>query len=466
MAMWSANTGYHADLFRMFTGALCTIVIVLTLQMCIGIYQIATYSTFSSVEFVSAITGFAVFSKENWVNPLFGDRLLYSVSSILRRWILVFFVILLGAYLTKTAEELSRVVMIAWFFSAPIFLVITISLLRKITKYVYATQGQQRTAIFIGLGDASKELVKRFDHLKFLGVKPIGYFDDAIISKAESSHLLYLGRLSQSTNWINRHSADMVFISLELADRPEVIRLVNTLYDSVASVYFVPESSLFGLRDIQVSQVGEMPVLVAAETPFIGLSRLIKRLFDIFISSIALGILFPVMALIAVSIYTTSPGKVLFKQRRYGFAGKEFMVYKFRSMRENTTQDDIRQASRDDERITSVGRFLRRTSLDELPQLLNVLEGSMSIVGPRPHAVGHNELYRKQIKGYMLRHKVKPGITGWAQINGLRGKTDTVEKMKQRVEHDLYYINHWSVWFDLIIILKTFALVFRDKHAY
>ena len=172
------------------------------------------------------------------------------------------------------------------------------------------------------------------------------------------------------------------------------------------------------------------------------------------------------MLAIAVAVKWSSPGPVIFRQRRYGLYGEEIMVWKFRSMWTLDDGSDVVQARRDDERVTPVGRFLRRTSLDELPQFVNVLQGSMSIVGPRPHAVAHNEQYRKLIKGYMLRHKVKPGITGWAQVNGLRGETATLDRMEARIQYDLDYLRNWSVWLDLWIILKTVRVILTRENAF
>jgi putative colanic acid biosynthesis UDP-glucose lipid carrier transferase len=212
--------------------------------------------------------------------------------------------------------------------------------------------------------------------------------------------------------------------------------------------------------------VGGMPVIAIRETPFMGLNSMIKRASDVVFGSIILVLLAPLMLSIAAAVKWTSPGPVIFRQRRYGLYGEEIMVYKFRSM---WTLDDgarIEQARRDDARVTPVGRFLRRTSLDELPQFVNVLQGSMSIVGPRPHAVAHNEEYRKLIKGYMLRHKVKPGITGWAQVNGLRGETATLDKMEARIQYDLDYLRNWSVWLDLWIILKTVRVILTRENAF
>jgi len=176
--------------------------------------------------------------------------------------------------------------------------------------------------------------------------------------------------------------------------------------------------------------------------------------------------IWPVLLILAIGVKLSSPCPIIFKQRRYGLDGQEILVYKFRSMRVCDDGDTIKQAGRSDPRITRFGSFIRRTSLDELPQFINVLQGRMSVVGPRPHAVAHNEQYRKLIKGYMLRHKVKPGITGWAQVNGLRGETETLDKMRARVQYDIDYMRNWSLGFDLMIIGKTLAVVWRDQNAY
>jgi putative colanic acid biosynthesis UDP-glucose lipid carrier transferase len=209
-----------------------------------------------------------------------------------------------------------------------------------------------------------------------------------------------------------------------------------------------------------------MPVIAICETPFMGLNSMIKRTSDIVLSSVILLLLAPLMLAIALAVKMSSPGPVIFRQRRYGLYGDEIIVYKFRSMKVMENDNNVVQARRGDERVTPIGGFLRRTSLDELPQFINVLQGRMSIVGPRPHAVAHNEQYRKLIKGYMLRHKVKPGITGWAQVNGLRGETATLDKMEARIQYDLDYLRNWSLWLDLWIVLKTVKVVLTRENAF
>jgi putative colanic acid biosynthesis UDP-glucose lipid carrier transferase len=209
-----------------------------------------------------------------------------------------------------------------------------------------------------------------------------------------------------------------------------------------------------------------MPVLGVCDSPFSGASGLVKRASDIVCALAILVLISPLLALLALCVKLSSPGPVLFKQRRYGLDGEDIVVYKFRSMTVTEDGEAIRQCVRDDRRLTRLGALMRRTSLDELPQFINVLQGRMSIVGPRPHAVAHNELYRKLIKGYMQRHKVRPGLTGWAQVNGLRGETPTLELMQARVEHDLYYLRNWSLGLDLYIMAKTVWVVLRGDNAY
>ena len=243
-------------------------------------------------------------------------------------------------------------------------------------------------------------------------------------------------------------------------------KAIAGLSDSTASVYIVPQLFLHNACDSGWVTLGNTPMITVNDHPFYGSYWLLKKMEDIILGSIIFILSLPVMICIAIGIKLSSKGPVLFKQRRYGLNGEVIQVLKFRTMR---TLDDgavVVQATKGDPRITKLGHFLRRTSLDELPQFWNVIQGSMSIVGPRPHAVAHNEEYRQLIEGYMLRHKVKPGITGWAQANGLRGETETLDKMKARVDFDLYYINHWSIWLDLKIILMTIMNGFTGKTAY
>jgi len=228
----------------------------------------------------------------------------------------------------------------------------------------------------------------------------------------------------------------------------------------------VPDMFVTDLIQGHAGSVCGMPVISVCETPFRGGNGFVKRASDIVLSLLILLLISPVLLVIALLVKLTSPGPIIFRQRRYGLDGKEILVYKFRSMTVTEDGARVQQATKNDQRITPLGAILRKTSLDELPQFINVLQGRMSIVGPRPHAVSHNEMYRKLIKGYMVRHKVKPGITGWAQVNGFRGETDTLDKMQGRIDYDLDYLRNWSLKLDLYIIFKTVRVVAGDRQAY
>jgi putative colanic acid biosynthesis UDP-glucose lipid carrier transferase len=294
-----------------------------------------------------------------------------------------------------------------------------------------------------------------------------GFFDDRTDDRHPPalSHPM-LGKMGDIASYVREHGIKMIFISQPISAQPRIRKLIDELQDTTASVYFLPDVYIFDLMQARFDNVGGMPVIAICETPFMGLNSMIKRASDVVVGSAILAILAPLMLVIALAVKLSSPGPVIFKQRRYGLYGEKIIVYKFRSMTVAEDGDKVVQATRNDQRVTPIGGFLRRTSLDELPQFINVLQGRMSIVGPRPHAVAHNEQYRKLIKGYMLRHKVKPGITGWAQVNGMRGETATLDKMEARIQYDLDYLRNWSLWLDLWIILKTVKVVLTRENAF
>jgi putative colanic acid biosysnthesis UDP-glucose lipid carrier transferase len=261
-----------------------------------------------------------------------------------------------------------------------------------------------------------------------------------------------------------QRAIDVIFIALPIRHLKRVIDLLEELRDTTASIYYVPDIFVFDLIQARSGELHGIPVVAMCETPFYGYRGVTKRLTDVLLS---LSILLLTSPLVALLVRLSSPGPVIFRQRRYGLDGREIIVYKFRTMTVTEDGSQIRQASKTDSRITRVGAVLRRLSLDELPQLINVLQGRMSLlVGPRPHAVAHNEQYRKLIKGYMVRHKVLPGITGLAQVNGCRGETTKLEDMEARVRYDLDYLRHWSPMLDLKILFQTFCKIFRDHQAY
>jgi len=399
--------------------------------------------------------------------PWHGGRPTPAGRKILFDWVIVIGILLFIGFATKLSEEFSRKVMMTWFVVTPLVLIGAHVFARSMVHRMVVSGSGGGSMVIVGANALGFRLAKKVADDPYFGVEVKGFFDDRSPVRLESGGgAPLLGTLDAMPQWVRDHSVSTIYITLPMVAQPRIMKMLDELGDTTASIYFVPDIFVFDLIQARFDELEGIPVIAICESPFSGFNSVLKRLTDIVCGAGALLLLWPIMAAIAVGIKFTSPGPVLFKQRRYGLDGAEIMVYKFRSM--NVLEDGgvIRQAKRGDNRITPFGSFLRRTSLDELPQFINVLQGTMSIVGPRPHAVAHNEQYRKLIKRYMIRHKVKPGITGWAQVNGYRGETETVEKMRSRVAYDLDYLRNWSVSLDFLIMLKTLTVVFKDQNAY
>ena len=390
------------------------------------------------------------------------------IREVFGNWLMLALILLFFGYASGYLDLYPRQVLIAWFVATPLALAAAHLAMRHYVPKVLASQGNQRTAIIAGMNATGIRLADQLRGDPFLGTRLVGFFDDRSRERLNTAgaNQTLLGRIDALGDFIKANRIDLIYITLPMASQPRILNLLDDLRDTTASIYFVPDIFVTDLIQGRMDQVNGMPVVAVCESPFTGVSGLVKRGSDIVLSLLILALIAPLLLAIAIGVKLSSPGPVLFRQRRYGLDGKEIVVYKFRSMTVCEDGDRIVQATRNDARITRFGAFLRRTSLDELPQFINALQGRMSIVGPRPHAVAHNELYRKLIKGYMVRHKVKPGITGWAQVNGYRGETETVEKMQKRIEFDLEYLRHWSLALDLWIIAKTVLVVLRDRHAY
>jgi len=400
------------------------------------------------------------------------SRLNDSFRRILRdiaiNWCLLASTLLFFAYASGQLELFPQNVLLTWFFAAPALMVAANEAARRLVPRILARQDYQRTAVVVGISEIGLRLARQFRDKRYLGTRVVGFFDDRgrqRLGDLSAGHNL-LGRLGDLAAFLKENRIDMIYITLPMASQPRILALLDDLRDTTASIYFAPDIFVTDLIQGRIDDVGGMPVVAVCDSPFSGANGLIKRGSDILLSLLILLLVAPLMLAIAIGVKMSSPGPILFRQRRYGVDGQDIVVYKFRSMTVCEDGDSIAQATKNDSRVTRFGAFLRRTSLDELPQFINVLQGRMSIVGPRPHAVAHNELYRKLIKGYMVRHKVKPGITGLAQVSGYRGETDTVDKMQKRIEYDLEYLRHWSLGLDLWIIMKTVLVVAGDRHAY
>jgi putative colanic acid biosynthesis UDP-glucose lipid carrier transferase len=383
-------------------------------------------------------------------------------------WIWTALLLIVIAVMTKTSTEFSRVTTTTWFLLAPTLLNIERMVLKTILAQLRSSGKNTRSVALVGNDAQANQLRETFEASPWMGMHYIGYFDDRAFERAteQSSDQKPLGNFDKLIEDAHRGKIDYVYITLPMNAESRIVKLVEALGDTTASVYLVPNFFIFDLMKAHMTEINGIPLLSLHETPFSGVDGWLKRFEDIVLGTFILLLITLPMLAIALGVKMTSPGPVIFRQRRYGLNGKIVEVWKFRSMNCSEDGETIRQASKCDGRITPFGAFLRRTSLDELPQFINVLQGAMSIVGPRPHAVVHNEQYRKLIRGYMLRHKVRPGITGLAQVNGWRGETDTLEKMQMRVKHDLDYIQNWSVLLDLKIIILTIFKGFSNPNAY
>lgn len=403
----------------------------------------------------------------------------------LEAWLGVVVSFTVTAYFIGFVDLHHREAMLLWFLLVPVNLIVWRLGVRHALRVARAHGINTRKVAIAGSGELAHRIREAIDESRWTGLRVIGIFDDDEQGKRRGENGQddqgIKGGLESLVAVARDGGVDVVYIALSREQEGSRIeKLVGKLSDSTVSVYLVqdrrsgdrrsganlPDLSLFNVLHCHWVSFDGIPAVSVYESPFLGLGGWIKRVEDVVISIAALMILAIPMVVIAVGVKLSSPGPALFKQRRYGLDGRKILVWKFRSMTVCEDGDEIRQARKTDPRVTPFGAFLRRTSLDELPQFINVLQGSMSIVGPRPHAVAHNEYYREIIGGYMLRHKVKPGITGWAQVNGWRGETDSVDKMRMRVDFDLAYIRNWSLWLDIRIILMTPIHGFIHKNAY
>ncbi|HEY5264519.1 MAG TPA: undecaprenyl-phosphate glucose phosphotransferase [Steroidobacteraceae bacterium] len=390
-----------------------------------------------------------------------------AVTDVIFRWLLLLAVLLAVGYVTKSLSGYPRRVFLTWSVVTPVALIVVTLIMQEIMRHFLLNAFDNRRAIFAGYNNSSLELARRLTSNPAMRLAVAGFFDDRSSERlGMESDAKLIGSLSDVANYVKQNGTDVIFIALPIRHVKRVMNLLDDLRDTTASIYYVPDIFVFDLIQARSGEIHGIPVVAMCETPFYGYRGVAKRLTDIGLSVVILLLLLPLLLLVAVLVKTTSPGPVIFKQRRYGLDGREIAVYKFRTMRVTEDGAHIRQASKRDSRITRVGGALRRSSMDELPQLINVLQGRMSLVGPRPHAVAHNEEYRKLIKGYMVRHKVLPGITGLAQVNGCRGETSQLKDMEARVNYDLEYLRRWSPMLDIKIILLTVVKVFRDDKAY
>ncbi|WP_428820445.1 undecaprenyl-phosphate glucose phosphotransferase [Microbulbifer sp. MCCC 1A16149] len=456
-----------AALYRLLDGLL----ILGTLIVSCNLLGVTVSKDWVIAGLVAAVSFAFVAESLNLYRSWRGDSYLHMFSITALSWIAVCVLLILVGYFTKTAESFSRLAAGTWFFTTLTLLSAWRYGFRLVLFYLRLQGFNSRTAVVIGTTDSGKRLAADINGEPQLGIRVSGFYrvpgaesDEQAWSQNDRERIL--GDLEQAVAAAKAGELDLVYIALPMREELRIAEILHAFADSTVTVHVATDLFVNNLLHARFYQVGSSSLLSVHDTPIEGINSWLKRLEDLVLSSVILLLISPLMLAVAAAVKLTSKGPVIFKQHRYGLDGRPIKVWKFRSMTVQDNGDNVVQAKKNDARITPVGAFLRRTSLDELPQFINVLQGRMSIVGPRPHAVAHNEQYRALVNGYMLRHKVKPGITGWAQVNGWRGETDTLEKMSRRVEHDLQYIRNWSIWLDIRIVWMTLFKGFVGSNAY
>jgi putative colanic acid biosynthesis UDP-glucose lipid carrier transferase len=390
--------------------------------------------------------------------PWRSERIDRELREAATTWLAVPVVLFSLAFFTKTSVAFSRAVSVGWFVTAPVLLSTWRLGARTVLRYVRAKGRNSRNVAILGATKISEQLCDCVAERPWLGMRLVGIYDDRTSARQHKfarQHCDFVGSVQRLVEDARAGAIDIIYIGLPLRAESRIGEALKALADTTATVFVAADFFTYDLMHSRWHQLADIPVVSIYDSPFDGIAGWLKRAEDLILGSLILIFIAVPMLLVALAIKLTSPGPVFFRQRRFGLNAREIRVLKFRTMTVCEDGDSVRQATVNDARVTRLGRFLRRTSIDELPQFLQVLTGEMSIVGPRPHAVAHNQTYRALIQGYMLRHKVKPGITGWAQVNGLRGETDTLEKMENRIRYDLDYIKTWYLWLDLKIIFLT-----------
>lgn len=387
-------------------------------------------------------------------------------------WLYSLIILVFLGYLLQQLQYFRPQIIFTWLIATPISLCVWHVFARKVSHFLRIRNFNSRSVAILGYSELSKRLANTVNNATWMGLHFCGYYDDRICSdgsrltKDDLEDEFFKGNLDDLVKMARLGDIDIIYITFPIFAEKRIQEIIRAFCDTTANVYLAHDFDSYNILSGRWDMLGEVPILSIHESPFHGVNDWTKRIEDILICIPILMLISIPCLIVAISIKLESPGPVIFKQRRYGLNGKEFSIWKFRSMKHIENETNVPQATKDDPRITKVGRFIRKSSIDELPQFLNVLSGKMSIIGPRPHAVVHNTKYRKIVDRYMLRHTVKPGITGWAQVNGFRGETQTTDKMKKRVEFDLFYIRNWSLLFDLKILFMTFKACIFNKNVY
>lgn len=463
--------GDRQDILRVHSRSLnlisrCIDIVLIWLGFAASHYVMTTEWTFkSSLLFMVALISFQFFGEVFGLYlPLRNSTIFGVVRRLLVVIILMLATLVIGAWSSRQPYFISQRMLFVWWI---ILGGVPLVFFRFFSRFILVALRQRgyntKQVAIVGGGNIAVKLLNKLQENSWMGILPYGIYASSEVVNLDAP---YRGGIENVVADAKNGNIDHVYIALPMAEEEQIRDLVDALMDSTVSVFLIPDIFAFNLMNARQESIAGLPAISLVDGPLSVAGSIAKRSMDIFVSIAILLVIALPMLIIALAVKMTSEGPVIFRQQRYGMDGKSISVWKFRTMNTMENGDNVRQATINDTRLTPIGGFLRRTSIDELPQFFNVLQGHMSIVGPRPHAVAHNELYRTKIKGYMMRHKMKPGITGWAQVNGYRGETDTLEKMQKRIEYDLEYISNWSLWFDIRILFMTIFVGFTGKNAY
>lgn len=427
----------------------------------------ANSTEYSLLVVLAAIAGIAIFSMSGLYRSFRAQTFVSWFSSLSFSWFVLSSILLFALWALKVSEDFSRLWLGTWFLlgwlSAVVWRLLAYALLNRLRSMGY----NRKYIVIVGAGRLGQALAEKIQKSPWTGYQTVAFFDDNLDKQQQQLLGISVYPAQNLSVWLQTQNIDEVWFALPLRAEERLHELLHDLRHSMVNIRYVPNLNSLRLLNHAPREVLGFSMLDLSMSPMSEpIQRVLKLLEDKLLSFMILLLISPLLLLLAIGVKLSSHGPVFYRQQRHGWNGEAFDVLKFRSMVVHTEEDgQVTQATQGDARITPFGAFLRRTSLDELPQFINVLKGDMSIVGPRPHAIAHNDYYSEQIDGYMLRHKMKPGITGWAQVNGWRGETDTLDKMQKRVEFDLWYIEHWSLWLDIKIIIMTIFKGFVHTNA-
>jgi putative colanic acid biosynthesis UDP-glucose lipid carrier transferase len=470
----SRGISFHESLFYSLHRLVDAAVICASVRLALDYTHGATLPDLLTIAAATILVYHVVAELSGLYRSWRGSRLRREIACVLMTWAYAVPVLLGVGLVTQYNADFSYASKLIWIATTPAAIAAARIVLRKVQQRLRARGFNTRRYAVCGVNELGIQLARNIESAPEMGLRLSGFFDDR--PSERTVHLpgvgvsdpgyKKVGNLEDLVRRARRSSIDIVYITFPMRAEERIRDLLERLADTTASVYIVPDFFVFELLYARWTNINGLPAVSVFENPLYGVDGLAKRSVDLLLGVFGLAVAALPMLVIGTLIKLTSSGPVFFRQRRYGLDSREIRVWKFRTMTCCDNGETVQQATRDDDRVTRVGRFLRRTSLDELPQLFNVIEGSMSLVGPRPHAAAHNEQYRALIDGYMLRHKVKPGITGLAQVEGHRGETETLDKMLQRVACDHQYIREWSFWMDVKILAKTLLVVLSQRNAY